>query len=83
MLNLVIFIIEDSDLVVGAATYCEKFDLARFRLKEEDGEFVSSEEMARELGDNYIPPCSQLTYEADWRAAKQRILESRYPESIK
>ena len=36
-----------------------------FRFKQNDKEFVSDEEVSRELGPNYISPCSQLTSEAD------------------
>ena len=43
---------------------------------------VSDEEVAAELGPDYDPPCSQLTYEADIRNAKERILERRKKESI-
>ena len=43
---------------------------------------VSDEEVAAELGLDYIPPCSQLTYEADIRIAKEQILERRQKESI-
>ena len=46
-----------------------------FRLKQNDEEFVSEEEVSRETGPNYISPCSQLTFEADIRNAKERILE--------
>ena len=37
-------------------------------------ECVSDEEVAAELGPDYDPPCSQLTYEADILSAKERIL---------
>ena len=43
---------------------------------------MSYEKLHRELGDDYISPCSQLTYEADRQAAKQRILERLFPERI-
>ena len=43
---------------------------------------VSDEEVAAELGPDYDPPCSQLTYEADIRIAKERILERRKRETI-
>ena len=43
---------------------------------------MSHEKLHRELGDDYISPCSQLTYKADRQAAKQRILERRFPEQI-
>ena len=77
-----ITIIEHSDLFVGAAPSNEERHLARFRFKEDDEDFVSLEELHRELGDDYISPCSQLTYEANRQAAKQRILERRFPERI-
>ena len=41
--------------------------------KEVKTECVSDEEVAAELGPNYDPPCSQLTYEADILNAKGRI----------
>ena len=40
-------------------------------------DFVSDKEVADELGTDYDPPCSQLTYEADIRNAKDRIRERR------
>ena len=40
-------------------------------------DFVSDEEVADELGPDYDPPWSQLTYEADIRNAKDRIRERR------
>ena len=82
MLTMGISIIEHSDLFVGASPSNEEMHLARFRFKEDDEDFVSDEELHRELGDDYISPCSQLTYEADRQAAKQRILERRFPEWI-
>ena len=45
-------------------------------------DIVSDKEVAAELGPDYDPPCSQLTYEADIRNAKERILERRKKESI-
>ena len=45
-------------------------------------DLVSDEEVAAELGPDYDPPCSQLTYEADIRNAKEWILERRKKESI-
>ena len=45
-------------------------------------DFVSDEEVAAELGPDYDPPCSQLTYKADIRNAKERILERRKKKSI-
>ena len=56
--------------------------LARFRFKEADEDFVSDEELHRVLGDDYISLCSQLTYEADRKEAKKRILERQFPERI-
>ena len=82
MLTMGISIIEHSDLFVGASPSNEEMHLARFRFKEDDEDFVSDEELHRELGDDYISPCSQLIYEADRQAAKQRILERRFSERI-
>ena len=48
-----------------------------FRFKQNDKELVSDEEVSRELGPNYISPCSKLTFEADIRNDKDRILERR------
>ena len=48
-----------------------------FRFQQNDEEFVSDEKVSRELGSNYISPCSQLTFEADIRNAIERILERR------
>ena len=45
-------------------------------------DFVSDEKVAAELGPDYDPPCSQLTYETDIRNAKERILERRKKKSI-
>ena len=45
-------------------------------------DLVSDEEVAAELDPDYDPPFSQLTYEADIRNAKERILERRKKESI-
>ena len=50
--------------------------------KEVKTDFVSDEEVAAELGPDYDPPCSQLTYETDNRNAKERILERRKKQSI-
>ena len=82
MLKMGIFIIEHSDLFVKAAPSNEKRHLARFCFKEDDEDFVSHEELHRELGDEYISPCSKLTDKADRKAAKQRILERRCLERI-
>ena len=48
-----------------------------FRLKQNDVEFVSDEEVSRKLGPNYISRCFQLLFEADIRNAQERILERR------
>ena len=74
MLTMGISIIEHRDLFVITAPSNEERDLAKFRFKEDDENFVSHEKLHQELGDDYISPCSQLTYEADRQAAKQRIL---------
>ena len=50
--------------------------------KEVKTDFVSDEEMAAELGPDYDPPCSQLTYEADIRNAKEHIFERRKEKYI-
>ena len=82
MLTLGISIIKHKDLFVGA--HCNnEYHLSRYQFKEVDAEFVSSKELARELSDNYTPPCSQLSLETDRQAAKQRILKRRFPEQIK
>ena len=44
-------------------------------------EFVSDKEVVQELGPEYMSPCSQLTFEADIRIAKEKILERRKKES--
>ena len=81
MLTLFISIIEHNNLFVGANCNNE-YHLSRFQFKEEEAEFVSSDELAIELGNNYTPPCSQLSYETDWQAAKQRILKRQFPELV-
>ena len=43
---------------------------------------MSDEEVAAELGPDYYPPCSQLTYDADIQNAKERIRERRNKEFI-
>ena len=48
-----------------------------FRFKQDDDKFVRDEEVSRELGPNYISPCSKLTFEANIRNSKERILERR------
>ena len=71
-----ITIIEKDDFYFNAHSNNEPH-LHVFRVKQDDNEFVSDEEVSRELKPNYISPCSQLTYEADIRNAKERILERR------
>ena len=39
--------------------------------------FLSDKKVAAELGPDYDPPCSQLTYKADIQHAKDRILKHR------
>ena len=80
MLTLGDSIIKHSDFYVGAAPSNKEMHLARFCFKENDENFVSEEVLQQELGDNYILPCSQLSYDTDRQAAKQRILERRFPE---
>ena len=82
MLTFGISIIEHNDLFVGANCNNE-YHFCRVQFKEEDAEFVSSVELDRDLGDNYTPPCSQLTYETDRQAAKQQILKRRFPERLR
>ena len=43
---------------------------------------MSNKEVAAELGSNYKPLCSQLTYKADIWNANGRIVERRRKESI-
>ena len=74
MLTMGISIIENSVFFVRASPSNEEMNFAKFRFKEDDEDLVSDEELHRELGDDYSPPCSQLIYEADRQAAKQRIL---------
>ena len=80
MLTLKVFIIEHSNIFVGGAQFNKKMHLAWFRCKQNDEDFVSDEELLRQLGDNYIQFCSQLTYEEDRWEAKQRIFKRRFPE---
>ena len=82
MLTMKISIIEQSDLFVKASPFNDEMHLARFRFKEDVENFVSDEELYRELGNNYILPCSQINYETDRQDAKQRILERQFPERI-
>ena len=71
-----ITVIEHDDLFFSATSNNEPY-LKVFRFKQNDQDFISNDELCQELGPNYIPPCSQLTYEADIRIAKERILERR------
>ena len=71
-----ITIIEHDDFFLNASSN-NKRHLHVFRFKQNDEEFVSEEVVSLELGPNYISPCSQLTFEANIRTAKERILESR------
>ena len=73
MFSLRITILEHNDFVVNASSN-NKTNLQVFRFKQDDVEFVSDEEVLRELGPNYISPCSQLTFKADIRHPKERIL---------
>ena len=43
---------------------------------------VSDKEIAQKLGPEYMSPCSQLTFVADIRIAKKKLLELRKKESI-
>ena len=71
-----ITIIEQDDFYFNAHFNNEPH-LHVFRVKQDDNEFVSDEEVSRELKPNYISPWSQLTYEAGIRNAKERIFERR------
>ena len=71
-----ITILEHDDFYFNAGSNNEPH-LNVFRFKQNDDEFVSEAEVSRELGPNYISPCSRLTFEADIRNAKTRILERR------
>ena len=48
-----------------------------------DKDTVTNEQVAKELGPNYVTPCSQLTYEADLIKAKEKILELRKEATTK
>ena len=50
--------------------------------KEVKNDFVSNMEVAAELGPDYDPLWSQLTFEADIWNAKEQILERRKKKSI-
>ena len=77
-----IFLLEHSDLFVGAAPYNKEMHRFKSHFKEDDEDFVSNEELHREVNDDFILLCFQFTYEADWQAAKQLILERRFFERI-
>ena len=79
MLTLGVVIIEHSILYFGAAPSNNKMNLAKFRFKEDDEDFVCNEESDRELCNNNIPPCSNsltrltdLQKTADTRASVAR-----------
>lgn len=59
----------------------DKYHLSMFQFKTK--EFVTSEKLTRKFGYNYIPPCFQLTYEADRKAAKLGIIERQFYKKIK
>ena len=59
-----ITIIEQDDFYFNAGSNNESH-LHVFRFKLNDEEFVSDKEVSRELGPNYISPCSELSFEAD------------------
>ena len=74
MFSMGITIIEHDDFYFIAGSDNEPH-LHVFRFKQDVKEFLSDEEVSRELGPNYSSPCSQLIFEADIRNAKTRILE--------
>ena len=69
-----ITILEHDDFGVNASSNNEPH-LHVFRFKQDYVEFVSDEQVSFELGPKYISSCSQLTFEADIRNAKERIRE--------
>ena len=71
-----ITILKHDDFFFNAGGNNEPY-LHVFRFKQNDEEFVSDEEVSRELRSNYISPCSKLTFEADIRNAKELILDRR------
>ena len=75
-----ITIFEHDDFLFNASSNNKPHHL--FRFKQDDKEFVSNEEVSRELGPNYISPCSQLNYKADIQDAKEQILERRKTNMI-
>ena len=68
-------ILEHDDFFLNASCNNQPH-LHVFRFKQDD-KFVSDEKVSRELGPNYISPCFQLNFEADFRNAKERILKRR------
>ena len=77
MLSMNITFIEHKDLLFGVTSSNDELKLVLFRYKDDDKNYVSDEELARELGRAYVSPRSQVTYESDRQIAKERILERR------
>ena len=77
-----IFISENSDLFVGAVPSNEEMHHARFCFKEDDENFVSDEELHREIGIDYSPPCSQLTYEVTDKQQSSGYLSVGFPSEF-
>ena len=77
MLSMNITFIEHEDLFFGGTSFNDESEIAMFRYNDDDKNYVSDKELARELGRAYVPPRSQLTYESDRQIAKERILERR------
>ncbi len=77
MLSMNITFIEHEDLFFGGTSSHDESELAMFRYKDDDKTYVSDEELAQELGREYVPPRSQLTYESDRQIAKERIIQRR------
>ena len=73
MFSKKITIIEHDDFFNAGAN--NEPHLHVFRFKQDKEEFVSDEEVSRELGPNYIYLRSKHTFEADIRNAKTRIFE--------
>ena len=74
MVNRGIPVLEHDNLIFSGTTNNEPF-LEVFRFNQE--EFISNDELSWKLGHKYTLPCSQITYEANIRIPKQRILERR------
>ena len=64
-------------LFFGGTSSHDESELAIFKYKDDDKTYVSDEELAQELGREYVPPRSQLTYESDRQIAKERIIQRR------